>query len=52
LPLDKLIQTTRAGSVDKDGLPDASKGDTSHGNDNIAAQRARDSLLNRDREAR
>jgi modulator of FtsH protease HflK len=52
LPLDKLIQTTRAGSVDIDGLPAASKGDTSQGNDNIAAQRARDSLLNRDREAR
>jgi membrane protease subunit HflK len=52
LPLDKLIKTTRAGSVDMDGQAPASKGDTSQGNDNIAAQRARDSLLNRDREAR
>jgi membrane protease subunit HflK len=47
LPLDKLLETSRAG----DAQP-ATKGDTSQGNDNTAAQRARDSLLSRDREAR
>jgi membrane protease subunit HflK len=53
LPLDKLIQTTRAGSMDTDAPPAAAKADTSsQGNDNTAAQRARDSLLSRDREAR
>lgn len=52
LPLDKLIQTTRAGSTDTDAQPAAAKADTSQGNDNTAAQRARDSLLSRDREAR
>ena len=51
LPLDKLIQSSRAGSADT-GVQSSSKGDTSQGNDNIAAQRARDSLLSRDREAR
>jgi membrane protease subunit HflK len=50
LPLDKLIATTRAGS-DADAQT-AAKGDTSQSNDNNAAQRARDSLLSRDREAR
>jgi hypothetical protein len=30
----------------------SAKGDTSQGNDNVAAQRARDSLLSRDRETR
>lgn len=52
LPLDKLIQATRAGSLDTDVLPAAAKADTSQGSDNAATQRARDSLLNRDREAR
>lgn len=52
LPLDKLIQSSRAGSTDTDLPAAAAKGDTSQGNDNIAAQRARDSLLSRDREAR
>ena len=53
LPLDKLIQTTRAGSAETDAQPAAAaKADTSQGNDNTAAQRARDSLLSRDREAR
>jgi membrane protease subunit HflK len=47
LPLDKLLENSRAG----DAQP-AAKGDTSQGNDNSAAQRARDSLLSRDREAR
>ena len=53
LPLDKLIQATRAGSLDTDVQPAAAaKADTSQGSDNAAAQRARDSLLSRDREAR
>ena len=52
LPLDKLIKSTRAGSTDNDALSAAAKGDTSQGNDNIEAQRARDSLLSRNREAR
>ena len=52
LPLDKLIQSTRAGSLDTDLQPAAAKADTSQGSDNTATQRARDSLLNRDREAR
>jgi len=47
LPLDKLLENSRA-----DDAQSAAKGDTSHGNDNTAAQRARDSLLSRDREAR
>ncbi len=56
LPLDKLIETTRAGSAGTDVQP-AVKAETvapvtSQGNDNTAAQRARDSLLSRDREAR
>ncbi|HEX5339112.1 MAG TPA: FtsH protease activity modulator HflK [Gallionella sp.] len=54
LPLDKLIETSRAGGAAAD-VP-AVKPDvapvTSQGNDNNAAQRARDSLLSRDREAR
>jgi membrane protease subunit HflK len=50
LPLDKLIATSRAGA-DADAQA-AAKGDTSQGNDNKAAQRARDSLLSRDRETR
>ncbi len=53
LPLDKLIESTKAGGPD---LPASIKAEaqpaTSQGNDNNAAQRARDSLLSRDREAR
>jgi membrane protease subunit HflK len=55
LPLDKLIETSRAGGMETDVQP-AAKTDTTpvtpQGNDNTAAQRARDSLLSRDREAR
>jgi membrane protease subunit HflK len=53
LPLDKLIETGRAGAVE---LPTVIKSEaapmTTQGSDNTAAQRARDSLLSRDREAR
>lgn len=53
LPLDKLIETSRAGTTE---VPPTVKADaapvTSQGNDNSAAQRARDSLLSRDRETR
>lgn len=56
LPLDKLIETSRAGGAAPVEGPPAVKPDaapaTSQGNDNTAAQRARDSLLSRDREAR
>ena len=52
LPLDKLIQTSRAGNLETEAPPAAPKAETSQGNDNTAAQRARDSLLSRDREAR
>ncbi len=58
LPLDKLIETSRAGAgtasaadAQPAAKPDAAP-PTSQGNDNTAAQRARDSLLSRDREAR
>jgi membrane protease subunit HflK len=54
LPLDKLIESSRATGAPVD-VPAVSKPDapvTSQGNDNNAAQRARDSLLSRDREAR
>ncbi len=56
LPLDKLIETSRGGSPEADSQA-AAKADnaapaTSQGNDNSAAQRARDSLLSRDRGAR
>ena len=55
LPLDKLIETSRGGAAAVE-TPTTAKPDaapvTSHGNDNSAAQRARDSLLSRDREAR
>ncbi|MCR4298581.1 MAG: FtsH protease activity modulator HflK [Gallionella sp.] len=47
LPLDKLIESTRATGAAVDALPA-----TSQSSDNTAAQRARDSLLGRDREAR
>jgi len=50
LPLDKLIETSRAGTAEVLSMGSAPA--TSQGNDNIAAQRARDSLLGRDREAR
>jgi membrane protease subunit HflK len=56
LPLDKLIETTRAGNPVADVQPavktETAAPVTSQGNDNTAAQRARDSLLSRDREAR
>jgi len=56
LPLDKLIETSRAGGAAPIEGATAVKPDaapvTSQGNDNNAAQRARDSLLSRDREAR
>ncbi len=52
LPLDKLIEASRTGTADTDMQPAAAKTETSQGNDNAAAQRARDSLLSRDREAR
>lgn len=53
LPLDKLIESSRTSGAAVDA-PAAVKTDpvTSQGNDNNAAQRARDSLLSRDREAR
>jgi len=47
LPLDKLMESTRAGGAAVSALPA-----TSQSSDNTAAQRARDSLLGRDREAR
>ncbi len=53
LPLDKLIETSRGVAVE---TPQTVKLDaapvTSQGSDNNAAQRARDSLISRDREAR
>ncbi|MBI3222778.1 MAG: FtsH protease activity modulator HflK [Nitrosomonadales bacterium] len=55
LPLDKLIETSRAGAAPVGEMVPAVKPDvvpTSQGNDNNAAQRARDSLLGRDRESR
>ena len=55
LPLDKLMEATREGAPATEAQP-AAKPDaapaTSQGSDNTAAQRARDSLLGRDREAR
>ncbi|MCG6933777.1 MAG: FtsH protease activity modulator HflK [Gallionella sp.] len=51
LPLDKLLDKTRAGSADTDGQA-SSKTDTTQGSDNTATQSARDSLLSRNREAR
>ena len=55
LPLDKLIETSRAGAAPIGEMPATAKDAlpaTSQGNDNSAAQRARDSLLGRDRESR
>lgn len=52
LPLDKLMESSRTGAAD---MPTAVKSEpsaSSQSNDNTAAQRARDSLLSRDREAR
>jgi len=53
LPLDKLMEASREAATD---VQPAAKVDaappTSQGNDSTAAQRARDSLLGRDREAR
>ncbi|MDO9053562.1 MAG: FtsH protease activity modulator HflK [Gallionella sp.] len=54
LPLDKLIESSRGGNSSAEAA--AGKADTtpasSENNDNSAAQRARDSLLSRDRGAR
>ncbi len=53
LPLDKLIDASRAGdAVAATSAMVKSDVGTSQSNDNDAAQRARDSLLSRDREAR
>ncbi len=49
LPLDKLVESTRAGGAATEALAAPV---TSQSSDNTAAQRARDSLLGRDREAR
>ena len=49
LPLDKLVESTRAGGAAAEALVAPV---TSQSSDNTAAQRARDSLLGRDREAR
>ncbi len=49
LPLDKLVESTRAAVAATEALAAPA---TSQSSDNIAAQRARDSLLSRDREAR
>ena len=54
LPLDKLMETSRVLAAPQDA-PVSGRADTpasSQSNDNTAAQRARDSLLSRDREAR
>ncbi|MDD2776421.1 MAG: FtsH protease activity modulator HflK [Gallionella sp.] len=52
LPLDKLIETSRGTAAAPVAVEAASAVVSSSGNDNNAAQRARDSLLSRDREAR
>ena len=55
LPLDKLMEATRDGASAAEPQP-AARADvappSTQGSDNAAAQRARDSLLGRDREAR
>ncbi|OGT10670.1 MAG: HflK protein [Gallionellales bacterium RIFCSPHIGHO2_02_FULL_57_16] len=51
LPLDKLVETSRAGGAATDVLATPAPV-TSQSSDNTAAQRARDSLLGRDRGAR
>jgi len=50
LPLDKLVESTRTAGGVAEALTTAPV--TTQSNDNTAAQRARDSLLSRDREAR
>ncbi|MDD2685509.1 MAG: FtsH protease activity modulator HflK [Gallionella sp.] len=52
LPLDKLIESTRAGGAAAGEVVSAPSVPGTQGADNTAAQRARDSLLSRDREAR
>ncbi|MGB7650569.1 MAG: FtsH protease activity modulator HflK [Gallionella sp.] len=52
LPLDKLIEASRSGAAVAEATPVATAPVSSQSNDNSAAQRARDSLLSRDREAR
>jgi membrane protease subunit HflK len=54
LPLDKLIETTRVagGAAASESVPVTAPAPTTQASDNNAAQRARDSLLGRDREAR
>ena len=52
LPLDKLIETSRGAAATPIAIEAASAVVSSAGNDNNAAQRARDSLLSRDRESR
>ncbi|MDH2918404.1 MAG: FtsH protease activity modulator HflK [Sideroxydans sp.] len=52
LPLDKLIEASRSGAAVAEVAPVAAAPASSQSNDNSAAQRARDSLLSRDREAR
>jgi membrane protease subunit HflK len=56
LPLDKLMEATRDGAGATTEVQPAARVDaappTSQGSDSAAAQRARDSLLGRDREAR
>ncbi len=52
LPLDKLIETSRGGAAEVSAIKLDAAPVTSQGSDNNAAQRARDSLLSRDREAR
>ena len=51
LPLDKLMESTRAAGASTEA-PAAPAPVTSQSSDNTAAQRARDSLLSRNREAR
>jgi membrane protease subunit HflK len=52
LPLDKLIETSRTGGAPVEAQPMVATPPSSQRSDNTAAQRARDSLLNRDRGAR
>lgn len=56
LPLDKLVESTRAAAVSAEStvpsVVPVTAPATSQSSDNNAAQRARDSLLSRDREAR
>ncbi|HEU0233574.1 MAG TPA: FtsH protease activity modulator HflK [Gallionella sp.] len=52
LPLDKLVESTRAAGTAAEAPVAVPAPVTSQSSDNTAAQRARDSLLSRDREAR